>query len=131
MRRRKSDALQDILIAVVGDVIGLARKEFRLFRVETEQTLRGILLSFILVLFGIAAAVITAIFLGVALFEWLAVLLASRLLAALVVAAVAAIIALIMFGIAYYRIARTSLIPKRTLASLQQDVRAFWGERDD
>ncbi|MEN3930880.1 phage holin family protein [Microvirga sp. W0021] len=131
MRRRKTGAFQDILFSIVGDVIHLAQKEFALFKAETEQTIRGICFSVVLAVLGICALIIAIVFLGIASFEWLVVLVASRAIAALIVAGGAIFIALISLGISYYKLSRASLVPKQTIASIKQDVRTLFGDQSN
>lgn len=131
MRERGTEAFQDILFALADDAADLARKECDLFRAETRETVRRLVFAGILLVLGVAIAILAMVFLGVASFEWLVVALDSRVLAAFSVAGIAAIVAAFAVIGAYYRLVRTSFIPKRTLASIRQDVRIFLGEFSD
>lgn len=131
MRRRRSGAFLETFFAVTEGIANLAHKELSLFRAETRETLRSLCLMIVFAVLGVAVAVIAAAFLGAALFEWLVVVLASRILAALSVGVIAAVIAACLFGMSCYCFNRVSFVPMRTLESLRQDSRAFFGEPDD
>lgn len=129
MSERDSRAFQDILAAIAGDTVDLARKEMALLKAETRATVRSFYLSLFLTAAGFVAAIIAAMFAGVALFEYLLVLTQQRAASALIVAVVMAVIAGIVLVSGYQRLASTSFIPRETLASLKRSSADLFGRQ--
>ncbi len=131
MRVREPGSFQDVLMAIAEDVTWLARKQVMLFQAEVGEAVRRVVLAVVFFVLGVTSAVVALVFCGIALFEWLVVVLNSRLLAAATVAGSAAFLAILLALIAWYRLSRTNFVPRRTLASLHATARDLFGGRDD
>ena len=103
----------------------LAQKELALFRAEMSENMRTLATGLITVIVAAVFAILSLIWLTQALVYWLATTVGSETLAALIVGGVLALIAL---GLGLYgrsTMAKTSLAPKRTIASLERDAEAL------
>jgi len=99
----------------------LAQQEFALFRAEMSENVRTIATGLVTVIAAAVLAILSLLWLTQALVDWLTTKVGSHALAALIVGGVLAVIAV---GLGLYgrsAIARASLVPKRTVASLKQD----------
>jgi len=104
------------------DSADLARKEFALFRTEMSENVRTIAMGLVMMVAAAVFAILSLIWLTQALVDWLGTKLGSQALAALIVGGV---IALIAIGLGLYgrsAMAKTSLVPKRTVASFERDA---------
>lgn len=127
MRSGDPGAFQDILSALANDSATLVRKQYALLCLETGTALRRVFFAILLMFLGMTAAAAAMVFLGIALFEWLAVEFASRALAALAVSGAGAVVAALILVVAYQLLMRTSFVPRRTFASLSRSASSLFG----
>ena len=114
---------------LIGDALressDLGQKELALFRAEMSENMRTLAMALVTVIVAAVFAILSLIWLTQALVYWLATTVGSETLAALIVGGVLALIAL---GLGLYgrsTMAKTSLAPKRTIASLERDAEAL------
>jgi len=100
----------------------LAQKELALFRTEMSDNVRTIATGLVTVIAAAVFAILSLIWLTQALVDWLATKLGSHALAALIVGGVLAVVAI---GLSLYgrsAMVKTSLVPRRTIESLERDA---------
>jgi len=100
----------------------LAQKELALFRTEMSDNVRTIATGLVTVIAAAVFAILSLIWLTQALVDWLATKLGSHALAALIVGGV---LAVVVIGLGLYgrsAMVKTSLVPRRTIESLERDA---------
>src|SRR4051794_34101326 len=100
----------------------LAQKELALFRTEMSDNVRTIATGLVTVIAAAVFAILSLIWLTQALVDWLATKLGSHTLAALIVGGVLVVVAI---GLSLYgrsAMVKTSLVPRRTIESLERDA---------
>lgn len=121
MPDRQPQGIQTLVGDALRETTDLARKEFTLFRTEMAENVRSIALGLAMIVGAAVLAVAALIWLTQALVDWLATVVNSHALAALIVGGVLAILAI---GLGLYgrnAMSASSLTPKRTMRSIQQD----------
>jgi hypothetical protein len=123
--RPNQETIQDVFAEALRDSSDLAWKEFALFRAELSESIRQMFLGMAMIVVAAVFAVAALMLFIEALVEWLATVVDSEALSALIVGVAVALVAV---GLGLYGrklFSSFSLIPARTMRSVQSDAQAL------
>jgi hypothetical protein len=119
------ETIRGLFDEVLRDTSDLAQKEWELCRAELSEGIRQMVLGIIMIVVAAVFAIGAIILLAEALQEWLATVLDSEALSALIVGVA---MALITVGVGLYgrkTFSSFSLVPTRTMRSVQTDAKVL------
>ena len=117
-----NQTIQGLVGEALRESTDLAQKEFTLFRTEVSQNIRTLFMGLAMVVVAAIFAIAAVMLLTESLVEWLATVVNSEALAALIVGGVLALIAIGLGLWGRSAMTSSSLMPQRTMRSLQRDA---------
>jgi uncharacterized membrane protein YqjE len=122
MQGNGNQTIQGLVGEALRESTDLAQKEFTLFRTEISQNIRTLFMGLAMVVVAAIFAIAAVMLLTESLVEWLATVVNSEALAALIVGGVLALIAIGLGLWGRSAMTSSSLMPQRTMRSLQRDA---------
>jgi uncharacterized membrane protein YqjE len=122
MQGNGNQTIQGLVGEALRESTDLAQKEFTLFRTEISQNIRTLFMGLAMVVVAAIFAIAAVMLLTESLVEWLATVVNSEALAALIVGGVLALIAIGLGLWGRSAMTSSSLVPQRTMRSLQRDA---------
>ena len=122
MQDNGNQTIQGLVGEALRESTDLAQKEFTLFRTEVSQNIRTLFMGLAMVVVAAIFAIAAVMLLTESLVEWLATVVNSEALAALIVGGVLALIAICLGLWGRSAMTSSSLMPQRTMRSLQRDA---------
>ncbi|MPR09254.1 phage holin family protein [Microvirga tunisiensis] len=122
MQGNGNQTIQGLVGEALRESTDLAQKEFTLFRTEVSQNIRTLFMGLAMVVVAAIFAIAAVMLLTESLVEWLATVVNSEALAALIVGGVLALIAIGLGLWGRSAMTSSSLMPQRTMRSLQRDA---------
>ena len=122
MQGNGNQTIQGLVGEALRESTDLAQKEFTLFRTEISQNIRTLFMGLAMVVVAAIFAIAAIMLLTESLVEWLATVVNSEALAALIVGGVLALIAIGLGLWGRSAMTSSSLMPQRTMRSLQRDA---------
>jgi uncharacterized membrane protein YqjE len=122
MQDNGNQTIQGLVGEALRESTDLAQKEFTLFRTEVSQNIRTLFMGLAMVVVAAIFAIAAVMLLTESLVEWLATVVNSEALAALIVGGVLALIAIGLGLWGRSAMTSSSLMPQRTMRSLQRDA---------
>ena len=122
MQGNGNQTIQGLVGEALRESTDLAQKEFTLFRTEVSQNIRTLFMGLAMVVVAAIFAIAAVMLLTESLVEWLATVVNSEALAALIVGGVLALIAIGLGLWGRSAMTSSSLVPQRTMRSLQRDA---------
>ena len=122
MQGNGNQTIQGLVGEALRESTDLAQKEFTLFRTEISQNIRTLFMGLAMVVVAAIFAIAAVMLLTESLVEWLATVVNSEALAALIVGGVLALIAIGLGLWGRSAMTSSSLVPRRTMRSLQRDA---------
>ena len=122
MQGNGNQTIQGLVGEALRESTDLAQKEFTLFRTEVSQNIRTLFMGLAMVVVAAIFAIAAVMLLTESLVEWLATVVNSEALAAMIVGGVLALIAIGLGLWGRSAMTSSSLMPQRTMRSLQRDA---------
>ena len=125
MAEHQREGIQNLIGEALRDATDLARKEVALFKAELSDNMRSLLMGIGMIAGAGVFALVAIILFTAALVDWLATKVGSEALANLIVGAAMAVIAigLVLYGRS--AMSSASLVPQRSIKSVQRDTKVL------